>query len=215
MKSSSGIVSINCLTTSSSLVNEIFNSNSKESSVVLNKPGRISFNLLLCLINKNRNNSSNLFSSFNLKTGETMDKTILKTFAVNSRNKLIEDTIYRLSLLGITEDEIQDPIEANGMQTFQIGGTNFSIYDDDINKRKEIIEDIESKGFNNFVEEVAYTWFNRIIAIRYMEVNNYLPTKTRVLSSETEGKIEPDILTDALDIDLDYTQEEKELIFKL
>lgn len=144
-----------------------------------------------------------------------MDKTILKTFAVNSRNKLIEDTIYRLSLLGITEDEIQDPIEANGMQTFKIGGTNFSIYDDDINKRKEIIEDIESKGFNNFVEEVAYTWFNRIIAIRYMEVNNYLPTKTRVLSSETEGKIEPDILTDALDIDLDYTQEEKELIFKL
>ena len=215
MKSSSGIVSINCLTTPSSLVNEIFNSNSKESSVVLNKPGRISFNLLLCLINKNLNNSSNLFSSFNLKTGETMDKTILKTFAVNSRNKLIEDTIYRLSLLGITEDEIQDPIEANGMQTFQIGGTNFSIYDDDINKRKEIIEDIESKGFNNFVEEVAYTWFNRIIAIRYMEVNNYLPTKTRVLSSETEGKIEPDILTDALDIDLDYTQEEKELIFKL
>ena len=150
-----------------------------------------------------------------MKTGETMDKTILKNFAVNSRNKLIEDTIYRLSLLGITEDEIQDPIEANGMQTFQIGGTNFSIYDDDINKRKEIIEDIESKGFNNFVEEVAYTWFNRIIAIRYMEVNNYLPTKTRVLSSETKGKIEPDILTDALDIDLDYTQEEKELIFKL
>ena len=144
-----------------------------------------------------------------------MDKTILKNFAVNSRNKLIEDTIYRLSLLGITEDEIQDPIEANGMQTFQIGGTNFSIYDDDINKRKEIIEDIESKGFKNFVEEVAYTWFNRIIAIRYMEVNSYLPTKTRVLSSETEGKIEPDILTDALNIDLDYTQEEKELIFKL
>lgn len=144
-----------------------------------------------------------------------MDKTILKNFAVNSRNKLIEDTIYRLSLLGITEDEIQDPIEAKGMQTFQIGGTNFSIYDDDINKRKEIIEDIESKGFNNFVEEVAYTWFNRIIAIRYMEVNSYLPTKTRVLSSETEGKIEPDILTDALDTDLNYTQEEKELIFKL
>ena len=150
-----------------------------------------------------------------MKTGGTMDKTILKNFAVNSRNKLIEDTIYRLSLLGITEDEIQDPIEANGMQTFQIGGTNFSIYDDDINKRKEIIEDIESKGFKNFVEEVAYTWFNRIIAIRYMEVNSYLPTKTRVLSSETEGKIEPDILTDALNIDLDYTQEEKELIFKL
>ena len=144
-----------------------------------------------------------------------MDKTVLKTFAVNSRNKLIEDTVYRLNLLGITENEIQDPIEADGMQTFQIGGTTFSIYDKDINKRKEIIKDIESKGFKNFVEEVAYTWFNRIIAIRYMEVNNYLPTKTRVLSSETEGKIEPDILTDALDIDLNYSQKDKELIFKL
>lgn len=144
-----------------------------------------------------------------------MDKTVLKTFAVNSRNKLIEDTVYRLNLLGITENEIQDPIEADGMQTFQIGGTTFSIYDEDINKRKEIIKDIESKGFENFVEEVAYTWFNRIIAIRYMEVNNYLPTKTRVLSSETEGKIEPDIITNALDVDLNYTQEDKELIFKL
>ena len=140
-----------------------------------------------------------------------MDKTILKNFAMDSRNKLIEDTVYRLNLLGITEDEIQDPIEADGMQTFQIGGATFSIYDADINKRKEIINDIESKGFKNFVEEVAYTWFNRIIAIRYMEVNNYLPTKTRVLSSETEGKLEPDIITNAFDVDLDYTQEDKEL----
>ena len=144
-----------------------------------------------------------------------MDKTVLKNFAMKSRNKLIEDTIYRLNLLGISENEIQDPIEANGMQTFQIGSATFSIYDEDINKREEIIKDIDFKGFENFVEEVAYTWFNRIIAIRYMEVNNYLPTKTRVLSSETEGKIEPDILTNAFDIDLNYTQEDKELIIKL
>lgn len=48
-----------------------------------------------------------------------------------------------------------------------------------------------------------------------MEINNFLPTKTRVLSSETAGKIEPDIITEAFDVDLDYTQEDKELIFKL
>ena len=144
-----------------------------------------------------------------------MNKTILKNFAVNSRNKLIEDTVYKLNLLGITENEIQDPIEAKGMQTFKIGSTTFSIYDEDINKRKEIIAEIEVKGFNNFVEEVAYTWFNRIIAIRYMEVNNYLPTKIRVLSSETEGKLEPDILTEVFDVNLEYTQDENELIFKL
>lgn len=74
-----------------------------------------------------------------------MDKTVLKNFAVNSRNKLIEDTIYKLNLLGITENEIQNPIEAEGMQTFHIGNTTFSIYDDDIRKRKELIKEVESK----------------------------------------------------------------------
>ena len=128
-----------------------------------------------------------------------MDKTAIKTFAINSRKKLIEDVEYKMSLVGITEEKINEPISsAEGIETFQIGGSTNSIYDKDIEKRKRLVKEVKQKGFKNVVEEVAYTWFNRIIAIRFMEINNFLPTKTRVLSSETKGKIEPDIITNAI-----------------
>ena len=92
-----------------------------------------------------------------------MDKTALKNFAVNSRNKLIEDTIYKLSLIGITENEIQTPVKSEGIESFQIGGTTFSIYDEDIEKRSEIIKQIKNKGLNTFVEEVSYYLMERRI----------------------------------------------------
>ena len=145
-----------------------------------------------------------------------MEKSILKSFATESRNHLIEDVIYRLNLIGITENEIYDSIsDTEDIETFQMGNTTFSIYDNDIEKRNNLIFELNSRDFNSIVEEVAYTWFNRIIAIRFMEVNNYLPTKTRVLSTETENKIEPDIINNALDLDLDYSQEDEELIINL
>ena len=145
-----------------------------------------------------------------------MDKTAIKTFAINSRKKLMEDVEYKMSLVGINKDTIDQPISsADGIETYQMGGSTNSIYDNDISKREKLVKEVKQKGFENVVEEVAYTWFNRIIAIRFMEINNFLPSKTRVLSSETSGKIEPDIITEVFDIDLDYTQEDKELIFKL
>ena len=145
-----------------------------------------------------------------------MDKTAIKTFAINSRKKLMEDVEYKMSLVGIDKYNIYEPISsANGIETYQLGGSTNSIYDNDISKRERLVREVKQKGFENVIEEVAYTWFNRIIAIRFMEINNFLPTKTRVLSSETAGKIEPDIITEAFDVDLDYTQEDKELIFKL
>ena len=145
-----------------------------------------------------------------------MDKTAIKTFAINSRKKLIEDVEYKMSLVGINKDTINESISSvDGIETYSIGGSTNSIYDEDIKKREQLVKEVQQKGFENVVEEVAYTWFNRIIAIRFMEINNFLPTKTRVLSSETSGKIEPDIVTEAFDIDLDYTHEDKELIFKL
>ena len=110
-----------------------------------------------------------------------MDKTAIKTFAINSRKKLIEDVEYKMSLVGITEDKINEPISsAEGIETFQIGGSTNSIYDNDIGKRKRLVKEVKQKGFKNVVEEVAYTWFNRIIAIRFMEINNFLPEKTSV-----------------------------------
>ena len=146
-----------------------------------------------------------------------MDKSKLRTFAIESRRKLIEDTKYQASLLGISDKEIKEPISfAEGMETYQISASStHTIYDDEIEHRKHLVREIELKGFDQVVEEVAYTWFNRIIAIRYMEVNDYLPTRTRVLSSETPGKIEPDIITDALDLDLDYDEEDIKKILEL
>ena len=145
-----------------------------------------------------------------------MDKLAIKSFAVEARRKMIENVKYRANLLGITADEIKDPIsKAEGMETYNFGAGTFTIYNDDIKKRENLINEIKCKGFDNVVEEVAYTWFNRIIAIRFMEVNDYLPTRTRVLSSESEGKKEPDIITEALDLDLDYSDEDRDLIIKL
>lgn len=145
-----------------------------------------------------------------------MDKNAIKTFAVDSRRKMIKSVKFQASLLGITADGIAEPIsKAEGMETYDYGAGQHTIYDEDIKKRESLVREINNKGFENVVEEVAYTWFNRIIAIRYMEVNDYLPTYTRVLSSEIEGKIEPDIITEALDLDLYYSDEDREKIFKL
>ena len=145
-----------------------------------------------------------------------MDKNAIKSFAIESRRQMIESVKYQASLIGITADGIAEPVSvANGMETYDYGAGTYSIYDEDIKKRESLVHEISNKGFENVIEKVAYTWFNRIIAIRYLEVNDYLPTRTRVLSSEINDKIEPDIVTDALELDLDYTAEDIDLIFKL
>ena len=145
-----------------------------------------------------------------------MNKNVIKTFAIESRRKMIESVKYQASLIGITAERISEPIsKAEGMETYDYGAGTHTIFDKDIKKRESLVKEINYKDFDNVVEEVAYTWFNRIIAIRYLEVNNYLPTRTRVLSSDFEGKIEPDIVTDALEVDLNYTNDDKELIIKL
>ena len=145
-----------------------------------------------------------------------MDKSAIKNFAIKSRSKLMEDVEYRMNLIGIFGDnDIKKPSSSGkGNETYQFGSIIYSIYNDDIEKREKIVQEVKHKGFKNVIEEVSFTWFNRIIAIRYMEINNYLPTKTRVLSSEIPGKLEPDIITEALDIDLNYTKEDKEKIFE-
>ena len=65
------------------------------------------------------------------------------------------------------------------METYDYGAGTYSIFDEDIRKRESLVREVKNKGFNNVVEEVAYTWFNRIIAIRYMEVNEYYQVKLK------------------------------------
>ena len=81
-----------------------------------------------------------------------MDKTAIRTFAINSRKKLMEDVEYKMSLVGINKDSISEPISsADGIETFQIGGSTNSIYDEDISKRDQLVREVKLKGFENVV----------------------------------------------------------------
>ena len=155
-----------------------------------------------------------------------MDKTAIKDFAIWARNKLIADISYKAGLLGITEKEIKSPLpqSTQNVQFFDVGTKEpSSITGIEIQQRKRLVDEIERKAkqsshasaYTNVVEEVAYTWFNRLIAIRFMEVNDYLPTHIRVLSSESDGKAEPDLVTYALETNLDYSAYEKDRIIQL
>ncbi|MDD4503801.1 MAG: BREX-1 system adenine-specific DNA-methyltransferase PglX, partial [Clostridiaceae bacterium] len=124
---------------------------------------------------------------------------------------------YRAGLVGITRNGTAEPIhKANEIEMYDIGASErYTLIREQIEQRKSLASRVKEKGFDNVIEEVAYTWFNRIIAVRFMEVNDYLPTRVRVLSSETVGKIEPDIVTVAPNIDLDFTTVEIDEILQL
>lgn len=117
-------------------------------------------------------------------------------------------------MLGITEKSCSEPsTKGLDFEVYQtVAGTEVTLNKRQCEQRRRLVSQIESRGFEAVVEEVAYTWFNRICAIRFMEVNDYLPNRVRVLSSEKEGKMEPDLVTQAPDVDLDLTAQEKEEI---
>lgn len=155
-----------------------------------------------------------------------MDKTAIKNFAIWARNKLIADITYRASLLGITEDGIQAPLSQStaDIQMFDIGTAEpYTLTGKAINQRAELVREIEERSkdadhktaFHNTVEEAAYTWFNRLIALRFMEVNDYLPSRMRILSSASPNKVEPDVVTNPFDAGFDLTPEEVEAIGNL
>lgn len=144
-----------------------------------------------------------------------MDKKIVKNFAISSRIKLREGIITKLAKLGITNKEIEEAIKI-GNDTIEIPSNHERYSGKDVINRNKLIENLNKRckvietnsknafgiAFDNLVEEVAYTWFNRLIAIRFMEVNDYLPGHMRILSSEIPTKREPDIITNLLDTDL-------------
>lgn len=152
-----------------------------------------------------------------------MDKTAIKNFAVWARVKLMEDIRTRLGLLGITEDGISDPLPAstNEVQYFDIGADHpVSIKGKAIHQREQLAEEIRKAGkessyqsaYRNFVESSAYDWFNRLIAIRYMEVNEYAPLDVRLLSSVESGKQDPDLVSTPFDGSLEYSESETQQI---
>lgn len=147
-----------------------------------------------------------------------MDKTKIKNFAVNAHKELIDSVRQRLANFGIDKTGIADELPISTVAVKYYTNEHFPLKGKAIDWRNQIVSRLNQdtnqewgEKLNRFIDEVAYTWFNRIIAIRFMEVNDYLPSRTRVLSSE-EGWVEPDMVTHALEIEDDlggYSDEER------
>lgn len=156
-----------------------------------------------------------------------MNKTKIRNFAEWAREKLIADITYKAGTVGITENGIADklPQSTADLHFYDIGTKNYSeISGIEIKQREALVKAIKTRehsfksykeAFENVVEEVAYTWFNRLVAIRFMEVNDYLPSGVRVLSSENKAKNEPDFVTSPFDTDLEFTPYEQDRVIQL
>lgn len=144
-----------------------------------------------------------------------MDKSAIRNFAIEARKMLMKSAETEAGFYGVTKNGCKSPIQkGNDFEVYEtIAGTENRIYGIDIKRRANLVKAVETLGFEQVIEETAYTWFNRIIAIRFMEVNDYLPTRVRVLSSET-GSSTPDIVTQSLDVDLNMTPEELDKVQK-
>ena len=129
-----------------------------------------------------------------------MDKNAIKKFAVWARTELIARVSLKGVEYGITEKKIED---AN---VDSVGGKVLTA--DEKKQRQALIAEINDKGYKQVMEEVAYTWFNRFSALRFMEVNGYLPSHVRVFTDE-ENNFKPQIITEAIHLDLDGLNMEK------
>ncbi|MBM6970014.1 BREX-1 system adenine-specific DNA-methyltransferase PglX [Mordavella massiliensis] len=134
-----------------------------------------------------------------------MDKNAIKKFAVWARRELIER---------VSQKEMQYGIEKGNIVDAAADSINGKVLTDtQKNQRRALISQINAKGYEEVMEEVAYTWFNRLIALRFMEVNGYLPTRVRVFTDE-ENNFRPQIIDEALHLDLDGLNMEKVYEFK-
>ncbi len=134
-----------------------------------------------------------------------MEKNAIKKFAIWARRELIERVSQKAMQYGIEKDTIVDDTADS------INGKILT--DTQKNQRKTLISQIKTKGYEEVIEEVAYTWFNRFIALRFMEVNGYLPTHVRVFTNE-ENNFKPQIIDEALHLDLDGLNIDKVYEFK-
>ena len=123
-----------------------------------------------------------------------MDKNAIKKYAIWARRELIDRVTKRAAVFGVSKEDVGDP------NADSVNGHLLS--DAEKRQRQAMIRRIEEKGYEQVMEEVAYTWFNRFAALRFMEVNGYLPTHIRVFTDD-EGRFRPQILSEAIHLELD------------
>ena len=133
-----------------------------------------------------------------------MDKNAIKRYAVWARRELISRVSQRAAIYGITDEGYEDP------NSQSINGKILT--STEIKQRQALITEIRAKGYEQVMEEVAYTWFNRFIALRFMEVNGYMPSHVRVFTDD-ENNFKPQILTEAINLELEGLDMEK--VFEL
>lgn len=154
-----------------------------------------------------------------------MNKTAIKTFAVWARKRLIDDIRAKAGLVGITEEGISEPLPSSTgqIQYFDIGTeAPYALTGNDIRSREKLVTAMEreleqsdySTVYRNLLENTASAWFNRLIAIRFMEINDYFSDHLRVLSSLEPGKQDPDLATSPFDSDLEFKETERQQIIE-
>lgn len=131
-----------------------------------------------------------------------MNKTAIKNFAVEARIMLLEAVRQRAFEYEVTEGGENDPAQE------AVNGATLTA--EERNQRAQLIAKVKANGFSQTMEEAAYTWFNRFIALRFMEVNNYLPSHTRIFSDES-GAFKPEVLADAASLSIDGLDRDKVL----
>ncbi|MDW7733483.1 MAG: BREX-1 system adenine-specific DNA-methyltransferase PglX, partial [Methanolobus sp.] len=125
-----------------------------------------------------------------------MDKASIIRFSDTVREKLLQETQRKAAYYGIFPDTIQD-VDDEFEDSIVIGG---KVFNKKIRQQREqLVKEVREKGYNLVIDEITYTWFNRFVALKFMEVNGYLPVK--VFSSDDPRKQEPDILTSSLELD--------------
>ena len=129
-----------------------------------------------------------------------MDKNAIKKYAVWARRELISRVSQRAALYEITDKDYGDA------SVDSVLGRVMSA--EEKHQRQALIAQIREKGYEQVMEEIAYTWFNRFIALRFMEVNGYLPSRVRVFTDD-ENNFKPQILTEAINMELDGLDMEK------
>ena len=129
-----------------------------------------------------------------------MDKNAIKKYAVWARRELISRVSQRAALYEITDKGFGDA------SSDSVLGRVMSA--EEKRQRQALIAQIREKGYEQVMEEIAYTWFNRFIALRFMEVNGYLPSRVRVFTDD-ENNFKPQILAEAINMELDGLDMEK------
>ena len=135
-----------------------------------------------------------------------MDKNAIKKFSVWARTELIARVSLKGVEYGITEESEQWSVSGEQWSADSANGKVFSVMEK--KQRQALITEIIDKGYKQVMEEVAYTWFNRFCALRFMEVNGYIPSHVRVFTDE-ENNFKPQIITEAIHLELDGLDMEK------